>query len=113
MVGWLNVGSLLLGIAAWLLPVVYLVRGRRGAALPALSFGACGGALYLQIVQTGLLVDAPWGWATIEDTAQGVSTAATALVAVTVLMNLLAALGGCWFAARGRAAGSASNATEL
>ena len=39
MIGWLNIGSLLLGIIAWILPVIYLMGNKNmniliGASLP-------------------------------------------------------------------------------
>lgn len=54
MIGWLNVGSLVLGLIAWILPVVSLMRYKKNVhnhwfVLSILSISACAISLYFQI----------------------------------------------------------------
>lgn len=83
-----SLGSLLLGLAAWAVPIAGLPRRRKGTwAGSALSWGCCAGALYLQILYFGRLARIG-DWSAVEDTAQAVVLAATGLIAVTLLLNL-------------------------
>lgn len=84
---WLNLGSLLLGLTAWVLPVIALFRRQRHKAIPLISLTACALSLLLQVcnvlhrVNTGDLT-------TLTDTMWFVMLAAAALAVGTVLFNL-------------------------
>lgn len=88
---WLNLGSLVLGLIAWILPVVNVMRrkeGRRGAALSCLSLAACALSLSLQIFYTEHLVN-KGDWSALMDTTHAVSVVATTLLVVTLALNAL------------------------
>ena len=97
MMGLLNLGSLLLGLVAWILPVVNLVRAYRGdhhgnrAALSIASFSACAVSLCLQFSYQHYLVRIG-DWAALMDTAGAVTLVATVLVIVTIILNVLTLL---------------------
>ncbi|WP_418666851.1 hypothetical protein [Allofournierella sp.] len=108
--GWLNFGSLVLGIAAWGLPAAALLLtpgGRPGQAgrtwCAAGSLGACGAALWLQILYGAHLARIR-DWSAVMDTAESAALVSGVLLAGTLLLNgaLLA-----WGAAR-----NAKNAQE-
>lgn len=79
--------SLLLGLGAWVISLASIFRKKSRAGW---SFGLCAASLYLQILQTHILVNKP-DWAAIEDTYRAVLISATVLISVTVLLNIIAA----------------------
>lgn len=89
---WLNLGSLLLGLTGWVLPVVYL-SGRVGKGRPqrglyyALSMGACAASLWMQLRYGRHLVDIQ-DWSALMDTAGAVCSVALFLLVSTLLENL-------------------------
>lgn len=93
--GWLNLGSVALGLAGWIVPWLALRgRGRAGAAGRGLwhvaSLSCCALALWFQICYQRHLVDIR-DWSALMDTAQGV-VRVSALLLVTTLLDNLAAL---------------------
>ena len=88
---WLNLGSLVLGLIAWILPLVNLMRlnkaGRRGSVvLSAISFSACAVSLCMQIFYTNHLVKIE-DWSALADTSSAAASAATLLLTVTIILN--------------------------
>lgn len=81
-------GSLILGFAAWVLPVVGMFRRKN---FTGWSFALCAASLYLQINQTNLLVN-KGDWAAIVDTYPAILFAASVLLVVTVALNVAAAV---------------------
>ena len=81
-------GSLILGFAAWVLPVVGMFRRKNYTSA---SFAFCSASLFLAIIDTQRLVN-KGDWAAIEDTHGGVLFGATVLVIVTAALNLAAAI---------------------
>ena len=82
-------GSLLLGFAAWVLPLISLLRKKRPGPFCAVSFGLCSISLLFQIFYTQHLVNIR-DWAAIEDTHGAVSFAAVVMFSVTAVLQLLA-----------------------
>lgn len=80
--------SLILGFAAWVLPVAGMFRKRN---FTAASLILCAASLYVEHCQTNRLVNRG-DWAAIEDTYPGVLFGATVLVVITAVLNTLAAL---------------------
>ena len=81
--------SLGLGLIAWILPIVYLfIRKRR-------EFFTCGSlmgvvfSLYFQLREVMRLTD-KGDWSAIEDTIHAVVFAATVLIVVSLILNILA-----------------------
>ena len=99
---WLNVGSLIFGLLAWLLPVAELwvipaivfIKGRRtsfagGGVLSILSFFACAVSLCMQTFYVKHLV-AIEDWSALMDTIGAVRLASIVLLVVTILLNTAA-----------------------
>lgn len=92
--GWLNLGSLVLGLVAWLLPVVNLVRsGKAGqrnfAVLSIVSVSTCAVSLCLQIFYTDYLVKIG-DWAALMDTSSAVALVSATLLVITLVLNAVA-----------------------
>jgi cytochrome c oxidase subunit 4 len=93
MFAWLNLGSLVLGMIAWILPVVHLVMckadHRKWTVLSAASISACAVSLWLQIVYTDHLVKIE-DWSALMDTSSTVAMVSALLLAVTLILNAVA-----------------------
>lgn len=92
MMGLLNLGSLVLGLIAWILPVVNLMRyqkqnHRNWFFLSVLSMSACAISLCFQIFYNYHLVMIE-DWTALLDTMRAVVMAATFLLIVTVILNV-------------------------
>lgn len=93
MIGWLNVGSLVLGLIAWLLPVVNLVgyiigKQRNWAILSILSISACAISLCFQIFYNNHLVKIE-DWSALMDTTGAVAILSAVLLVVTIILNAI------------------------
>lgn len=91
--GWMNLASLVLGVVAWLLPLVCLVlphkeKNRVWAAFCLASISACATALYFQICYQRHLVDIG-DWSALMDTAGALVFVASVLLAVTLALNIV------------------------
>ncbi|WP_249336681.1 hypothetical protein [Sporosarcina sp. Marseille-Q4063] len=88
MVGLLNLGSLVLGLIAWILPVVSLMKynHRNWATLSVMSLSACAISLCFQIFYNYHLVKIE-DWSALMDTTRAVAFAAAVLLIVTILLN--------------------------
>ena len=90
----LNLGSLIFGLIAWMLPVIVLVRsGKIGdksvALLCAGSLAACAVSICMQIFYSDYLVKIE-DWSALMDTSAAVAKVSAFLLIVTVLLNVLA-----------------------
>lgn len=93
MSGLLNLGSIVLGLIAWVLPIVNLVqhdkaRHKNWAALSMASVSACAVSLCMQIFYGNHLVKIE-DWSALMDTSSAIAWAATILLAVTVILNAI------------------------
>ncbi|WP_444641306.1 hypothetical protein ACRQU7_13120 [Caproiciproducens sp. R1] len=92
MLGLLNLGSLVLGLIAWILPVVNLRRNKAGIGsrivLCAASVSACAVSLCLQIFYTDHLVKIE-DWSALMDTSSSVALVSAILLAVTIILNAI------------------------
>lgn len=91
---WLNMGSLVLGLMAWILPAITLVwrdkvNSRRFAVFPVASLSACAISLCMQIFYTDYLVKTE-DWSALMDTSSAVAFVSAVLLAVTILLNAVA-----------------------
>ncbi|NLY38533.1 MAG: hypothetical protein GX044_04440 [Firmicutes bacterium] len=87
----LNLGSLVFGLMAWILPIVNLVlrdpAGHKGwAVFSVASSSACALALCLQIFYQNYLVRME-AWSALMDTSSAVALVSAILLLVTVLLN--------------------------
>ncbi|MYL39058.1 hypothetical protein [Halobacillus litoralis] len=88
--GWLNIGSLVLGLVSWIIPFVILAVGKKQMnkkwiALTIISFSACAIAICLQIFYNLHLVNIE-DWSALSEM-RAVAVASTVLVIVTILLN--------------------------
>jgi hypothetical protein len=93
MMVWLNVGSLVLGLIAWILPVVNLMLykkrdHRNWGVLSIMSISACAISLYFQIVYGNYLVEIE-DWSALMDTRSAVVFVGSVLLIVTLLLNVI------------------------
>jgi cytochrome c oxidase subunit 4 len=91
--GWLNLGSLVLGLIAWILPVVNLVQHnkadrRNWIIFSVASVSACAISLCMQIFYTDHLVKIE-DWSALMDTSHAVALVATLLLVVTIILNAI------------------------
>jgi len=91
--GLLNLGSLLLGLIAWILPTVNLnllnkAEHKNWFLLCTTSISACAISLFLQILYNAHLVNIH-DWAALMDTMRAVVLASSVLLVVTITMNVI------------------------
>jgi cytochrome c oxidase subunit 4 len=93
--GWLNIGSLVFGVIAWVFPVVILAQSNKANArnrvvfCTAASLGACAIALWMQMLYTDHLVKIE-DWSALMDTSSAVALVAGLLLTVTIVLNAIA-----------------------
>lgn len=91
MIGLLNVGSLMLGLIAWILPVISLVsyekhKLKNGITFSMISISACAISLCFQIIYNYHLVKIK-DWNALMDTTGAVVYASLVLLIVTIILN--------------------------
>lgn len=96
MVGLLNLGSIALGIVAWMLPITSLMRFKKSnnsnwAIHSVLSISACAISLFFQIGYSNHLVNIE-DWSALMDTTGAVVFASVVLLVVTLMLNLVSAV---------------------
>lgn len=89
----LNLGSVVCGLAGWIVPCLGLRKGRiprlgRQGVASALSLTLCGLALWMQLWYQQHLVDIG-DWSALMDTAGAVTGIGAFLLLSTVLLNLV------------------------
>ena len=93
MIGLLNLGSFVLGLIAWILPVVNLMRykqhdHRKWVTLSVMSISACAISLCFQIFYNYHLVKIE-DWSALMDTTGAVAFATAFLLIVTIILNAI------------------------
>lgn len=93
MIVWLNLGSLVLGLFAWVLPVVNLIRYRKPdqrnwVALSLMSISAVAISLCFQIFNINHLVKIA-DWSALMDTMGALALVSAVLLIVTILLNTI------------------------
>lgn len=96
MEGLMNVGSFVLGLIAWILPVINLaqhnkISSKRYAAFTVTSFSSCAAALCLQLFYMDHLVKTE-DWSALLDTSHPTALVPTLLLVVTIVLNISALL---------------------
>lgn len=90
--GWLNIGSFVLGLIAWIIPVYSMIQrkkiGKNHSIMILLSMMACAIALWFQIVYNSYLVDIQ-DWTALLDTTSTLNCVAAVLLIVTILLNVI------------------------
>lgn len=82
-----NLGSLILGLAAWVLPVLSLGKKDRFVLCCLGSFGCCIFSLLFQVFEVKNRVNLA-DWSALMDTMHAVTLAAVIMVAVAVISNV-------------------------
>ncbi|WP_335871815.1 hypothetical protein [Bacillus sp. 2205SS5-2] len=93
MFGLLNLGSFVLGLIAWILPIVNLTRdtkpeNKNWVVLSIISISACSTSLCFQILYTYHKVTVE-DWAALMDTMYAVAFASAILLIVTIVLNAI------------------------
>ena len=93
--GFLDMGSLLLGLIAWALPAINLVKYKKDKnknwnAFAMISITACAISIYFQIYVTYNLVEMS-DWAAIGDTIGAVTFVSLVLLIITITLNSVVA----------------------
>lgn len=89
MIDWINLGSLVLGLIAWILPVVSLTRYTKNwVALSIMSISACAISLFLQIFNIYNRVKIE-DWSALMDTMGAKVFIAAFLLIVTIILNVI------------------------
>lgn len=89
MVAFFNTASLLLGLAAWALPISTIITRRYRVAYPSTSFGLCALSLLLQLMQVQVRVIRQ-DWSALMDTQYAVVFAGIVLLLVNLVANIAA-----------------------
>ena len=92
MTTFLNLGSLILGVAAWIIPItaISMRKKRQLNQFSIYSFSFCAAALMLQLLEVQHLVKIG-DLSAIMDTIRATCIAAVVLVIVTIALNLIVA----------------------
>lgn len=90
--GLLNLGSLILGLTAWIAPILAIIYPGKGAmknccGLIIVSFSACAASLCLQLFEINHRVQSQ-DWSAIMDTIGFLIWVAVILATITVLLNI-------------------------
>ncbi|MDR2940160.1 MAG: hypothetical protein LBV08_07565 [Clostridiales bacterium] len=91
--GWINVTSLLLGLLAWALPVINLVKrsiseNKNWPIFAILSLGACSVSLFFQIIYQDYLARKE-DWSAIMDTTGALVKVSLVLLIITFVLNVI------------------------
>lgn len=91
--GILNIGSLILGVVAWFIPIIVLVyynklKNSNLAFLTFMSISACAISLFFQIIYQNHLVRIE-DWAAIMDTTGALVKVGAVLLLVTLVLNAI------------------------
>lgn len=92
MTAWLNLGSLVLGAIAWILPAINISKhnkySRNWFALSILSISACSISLFLQICSFYERVKAE-DWSALMDTVSVIASVPAILLIGTIILNAI------------------------
>lgn len=91
--GLLNLGSILLGLAAWIFPIVNLVKrnkaeNRNWVAYLLVSISACAISLFMQIAYQDYLVKIE-DWSALMDTSSALVFVSVILLSITLMLNII------------------------
>lgn len=90
---WLSLGSLVLGLTAWVLPVVNIMRygkdkHRNWIVMSIFSMSSCAISLWFQIIYNHHLVEIE-DWSALMDTTGALVKVSAVLVIVTITLNII------------------------
>lgn len=85
--GWLNVGSLLFGIIAWVVPIIGLVRKNK-LFYSLISMGSCAASICAEVFYINHLVNKN-DWSALMDITETLAKVCVFLLIVTIVLNTL------------------------
>lgn len=93
MITLLNFASLLLGVIAWILPIINIINNKKinnknWANLSVISMGACATSIYFQFLYNNHLVSIN-DWTAIMDTIGTSIFLSSVLLVVTIILNII------------------------
>ncbi|MEC2077760.1 hypothetical protein [Metabacillus fastidiosus] len=92
MIGWLNLGSLVLGLIAWILSAINIIRNeklsRNWIILSIMSLSACSISLFFQICSFYERVKAE-DWDALMDTVSVIASVPAILLIGTIILNAI------------------------
>lgn len=96
MITLLNPASLLLGLIAWILPIVNIINHKKlnnknWITFSFMSIGACATSIYFQILYNNHLVNTN-DWTAIMDTIGSLVFVSSALLVITIILNSITLL---------------------
>lgn len=90
--GWLNIGSLILGLVAWYIPASRILSTNKKeghySIEAMLSLTACATALWFQLAYNNYLVQIQ-DWSALADTTFTLNWVAAVLLIVTIALNII------------------------
>lgn len=96
LVGWLNIGSLVLGLIAWILPMVSLAKQNKDnnktwVFFSIISFTACIISIYFQMLYNDYLIRIE-DFSALGDTTKAVVRLSFLVALVTIVLNVITAI---------------------
>ncbi|WP_141499658.1 hypothetical protein [Paenibacillus luteus] len=92
MIAWLNLGSLVLGATAWILPAIniarYDKRSKKWVTLSIVSISACSISLFFQICSFYERIKAE-DWTALMDTVSVIASVPAILLIGTIILNVI------------------------
>lgn len=90
---WLNIGSLILGLIAWGMPIIDMMQYKnrnfkRTGIFSIVSLSACAASLCMQIFYTDHLVKIE-DWTVLMDTSYAVARVSLILLMITIILNAI------------------------
>ena len=86
---WLNIGSIVLGLIAWILPIITIIKAEKISnpfVLSVLSMGSCTISLWFQIIYNDHLVKIK-DWSALMDTTGALVFVSSVLVILSIVLN--------------------------
>ncbi|GAF15135.1 hypothetical protein JCM19046_177 [Bacillus sp. JCM 19046] len=96
MYGWLNIASLVLGLVAWIVPIIYLMKqnkekNKRWGLTLIVSMSACLMSICFQLLYNDYLVRIE-DWSALMDTSKGSVRLSFLLAVGTIFLNSVVAI---------------------
>lgn len=90
---WLNIGSLVFGLIAWIVPIFYIVKHNKtnlikGLTSSVVSLGSCIVSLCMHIYYINYLVRIE-DWSALIDTSNATVFCSTCLIVITIILNTI------------------------
>ncbi len=89
MVSFLMIGSLILGLVSWILPILNIIKhNKNGATYSMISMSSCAIALAFQILYSDYIVKME-DWSALMDTSKTSALLSVILLVITIILNVI------------------------